>query len=70
MKAIDALALLAALLAGGAGGWVLAVVRQNLAAERQRSYEFELRDKAEVYAAWASLRRVQLDESYVACRRD
>ena len=70
MKIIDALSLLAALLSGGAAGWIVAMARQKMAAERQRSYELEVADLEELYAAWARLRRVQPDESYQRCRRD
>jgi hypothetical protein len=70
MKVIDALLLLATVLAGGAGGWTLSVVRQNMSAERQRSYELEMADVEELYATWASLRHIQPDESPRKCRRD
>ena len=70
MKIIDALPLLAALLCGGAGGWIVAMARQKMSAERQRSYELEMADFEELYAAWASLRRIQPDESYQRRRRD
>jgi hypothetical protein len=70
MKIIDALALLAALLAGGAGGWLVAVTSQKMTAERQRSYELEMADLDELYAAWAKLRRAQPGESHQSCRPD
>jgi hypothetical protein len=70
MKIIDALPLLAALLSGGAGGWIVAMARQKMSAERQRSYELEVADLEELYAVWASIRRVHPDESYQRCRHD
>jgi hypothetical protein len=70
MKIIDALPLLAALLSGGAGGWIAAMARQKMSAEQQRSYELEMADYEELYAAWASLRRAQPDDCYQRRRRD
>jgi hypothetical protein len=70
MAIIDGVALLVTLLIGSAGGWLVAVASHNMAAERERSYEAEMADLQELYAAWASLRRVQADESQRSCRPD
>lgn len=70
MTVTDVLALLAALLAGATGGWLMAVNSRNKAAERQRSDELEMADMEELYAAWANLRRIQPSESHHSCRPD
>jgi hypothetical protein len=59
MILIDGLALLAAMLAGGAGGWLAAATDHRRVAERERSYEQELADYREIYAAWGMLRRTR-----------
>jgi hypothetical protein len=70
MAVVDGIALLVTLLIGGAGGWLAAMASHNMAAERERSYEAEMADLQELYAAWASLRRMQPDESKRSCRPD
>jgi hypothetical protein len=57
MTLIDSVLALTALLIGGAGGWLIAVTGQRRSAERQRSWEEEVTDQQELYAAWAMLRR-------------
>jgi hypothetical protein len=70
MGLIDKLALLIALLIGGAGGWLVATARHHRLAERERNYEREVADYQELYAAWAMLRRTRCADAPENYRAD